>query len=165
MPNYLDDIRQGLYSWIMKELKITTLFAEQYKIRPQKTPYAVIRTSVITAYGLMDESAEVDNDGLAEIDGHRRMSVNIEVIGQGSNEKTLQLQASLSKVNVLGELWNVYGIAILDKGDITNITELLETEGLERASLDIRIGYAVQYIENQGLIEKVELNGVQIPEA
>ncbi|MBI4449041.1 hypothetical protein HY641_03380, partial [Candidatus Woesearchaeota archaeon] len=146
MPNYLDDIRQGLYSWVMKELKITTLFAEQYEMRPQKTPYAVIRTSVITAYGVMDESAEVDNEGLAKIDGHRKMFVNLEIVGQGANEKALQLQASLSKVNVLGELWNVYGIAILDRGDITNITELLETKGLERAGLDIKIGYAVQYI-------------------
>lgn len=154
---YLSDIQKGLQQWVSKELKITTIFQEQYEVRPQATPYATIRLGIIGRYGFMDESSGLDDQGIVKVDGHRNSLVRVDVNGQGAMELALQLQASLSKVTVLSSLWNDYGISILDRGSVVNIEELLETKGLERAVLEIRIGYAVQYEENQGLIEHVEI--------
>lgn len=157
MADYLATIKEGLRSWIENELKITTIYAEQFRIRPQKSPYSTIRIGVISRYGFMDENQEVDNAGIAKVDGHRNAVVAIDINGTGANELALQLQASASKATVLSTLWNSYGIALLDRGSITNITELLETDGLERAVFEIRIGFAVQFDDNVGLIEHVEL--------
>jgi hypothetical protein len=157
MADYLSDVKIGLLRWVQRELNITTLFAEQFRIRPQKSPYATIRVGMVSPYGFKDEEGEVDDEGIALVDGHRNAMAVIDINGDGANELALQLHASLSKTTVLGILWNSYGVAILDRGSVTNLTELLETSGLERAVLEIRIGFAVQYEDNVGLIEHVEL--------
>lgn len=157
MANYIDDIKKGLQSWVSRELKITVIFAEQFEIRPEATPYATIRLGPINHYGFMDESDEVNDNGNANVDGHRSAMVRVDLNGTGAIEKALQLQASLSKTTVLGILWNSYGISVIDRGNVINISELLETKGIERAVLDVSIGFAVQFVDEQGLIEHVEL--------
>lgn len=142
---------------MQRELNITTIFADQYRIRPQKTPYAVVRINSVLPYGFKDEEGDIDDNGITLVDGHRNAMVVIDINGAGANELALQLQASLSKTSVLGILWNSYGIAVLNQGNIVNLTELLETSGIERAVLEIKIGFAVQYTDDVGLIEHVEL--------
>ncbi len=157
MENYLTTLKMGIFDWVSNELKVTTIHAEQFRVRPEKFPYAVIRLSSVLPYGNKDESDPVDDEGIAKVNGHRRATASIDILGTNANELALQLQASLSKVTVTSKLWDTYGIAVLGHGEIQNVTELLETSGLERAVFDIKIGFAVQYEDIQGLIEHVEL--------
>lgn len=163
MADFYQRLKGSAYSWITRELKITTLFAEQYEIEPEKTPFAVIRIDGIYEPGFMDESGEVDDDGNAKIEGHRQATITVEIVGKGSMELGIQLQASLSKVTVLSNFWNNYGVAILDRGIMRNLTDLLETKSRERIVMEITIGFAVEFDDYQGNIEWVEINGDTIP--
>lgn len=136
---------------------IPVIYADQAAPRPAK-PYGTIRLGVQRDLGLRDEFRELDELGVAEYLGQREMTVAMNIYGPGAMEQMQKAQASLSKETVLARFMGAFGIAILDAGDITNLTGFLEVSVEERAQMEVRIGYSVTTKDDVGWIETVEAN-------
>ncbi|HCU25440.1 MAG TPA: hypothetical protein DF383_10525 [Deltaproteobacteria bacterium] len=152
-------IKTAFQEWLSQEAAGLTsvIFADQAAPRPPK-PYGTVRLGVQRALGLRDEFRELDDLGIAEYLGQREMTVALNIYGPGALEQMHQAQASLSKQSVLDRFIGTYGIAILDAGDITNLTSFLEVSDEERAMMEVRIGYSVSTNDDVGWIETVEVN-------
>ena len=153
-----EDIKLGLKEWINNEIFVTVVFSENSDVRPSRLPYATIRFDTQNSYGIRDEQKQVNDEGIVEIRGHRSLTVDINMYGSGSIQKMEDLKSSLSKETVLSNLNDKYGIAILDKGAIQNLSTLMETKYEERAQMDVLIGYATSIEDEVGIIERVEIN-------
>lgn len=142
---------------VQAPLTIPVVFADQAAPRPQK-PYGLIRLGVEQRVGLRDEMRGLDRFGVTEYVGHRMMTVTLDMFGDGAFEQMGQARGSLAKQLVLDRFFYTYGIAIIDDGNITNLTNYLEVISEERARMEVRIGYSMTTKEDLGWIETVEVN-------
>lgn len=137
---------------------VTVIFANQNAPRPAK-PYGTILIMSVIRVGQNDEQRETDNYGEMALVGQRQMTVSLNIYGEGAIDYMETLQQSLSKFSVLQNYFGSAPISILNKSTIQNLTYLLETDFESRAQMDITIGYAVDYTDDVGLIEHVEVVG------
>lgn len=154
-------IREAFQKWLSDELKIPVIFSDQTAPRPQK-PYATIRIGTENSLGLRDELRSVDKLGKAFYIGQRAMAVTLNLFGSNALELMEKAQSSLSKQKVLDRFYQDYGITILDDSKITNLTNFLETISEERAQMEVEIGYNIEFEEDLGYIEFIELNDKEI---
>ncbi|HEX5035134.1 MAG TPA: hypothetical protein VFW62_11705, partial [bacterium] len=142
---------------IQTPLMIPAIFADQPFPRPAK-PYGTIRLGVEQRLGSMDEGRGFDDTDLAETAGQRVMTVTLNVYGPGAVEQMAKARASLSKQTVRSRFFDEYGIAILNDGNISNLTDFLETIAEERAMMEVGIGYGTSAKDDIGWIDTVEIN-------
>lgn len=137
---------------------VTVIFANQNAPRPAK-PYGTILIVSSIRVGQNDEQRSTDNYGEMTLIGQRQMTVSLNIYGDGAMDYMETLQQSLSKFSVLQNYFGSAQISILNKSNIQNLTYLLETDFESRAQMDITIGYAIDYTDDVGLIEHVEVVG------
>lgn len=151
------ELKFAIYEWLSSELGITVIYADQNAPRPDK-PYATIRIISENKLGGNDEGATVDDDGIQSFCGQREAAVSLNIYGEDAFDSMKLALNSLSKPSILEDFFYNDDIAILNKGDILNLTDVLETEFEERAQMDLLVGYAEEYTDDVGYIETVELN-------
>lgn len=138
-------------------IDVTVIFANQNAPRPDK-PYATILIVSNVALGGRDEQRSTDSDGIMTLTGLRRMTLSINIFGEGALDYMEQARNSLNKQTVLDDFFWADDIAIINKGEIQNLTLLLETIYEPRAQMNLTIGYAQEYYDDVGFIESVEVN-------
>jgi len=136
---------------------VVVIFADQNSPRPN-LPYAVVRIDTIIDVGF-DEVREIDSvTNIATIGGQRQATVTVDYFGPNPLVEITKAFNALEKQNVLDQL-SASGIAILDKNDIQNLTDMLETIFEERASFDFFLGFADNVEDDLGIIESTEVTG------
>lgn len=141
---------------------VTVYFADQIdntgRNAPQPAyPCACIRVNNVQKLG-WDELREIDDANIATFGGQRRATVNISYFGQNPIQGVVNAYNSLEKQTVIDAL-SADGIAILEKNDVQNLTNMLETKFEPRADFDFYIGFADNFEDDLGIIETVELSG------
>jgi len=155
---------QDAFIWLIgSKLKITPINADQYKMRPERYPYAAVRIDSITKTGSFDRLGPTDDTGNRTVISDRQATVSIDIIGEGSLEKALELMTHTDTPTVLKDLWDYFTVSILGVLNYQNLTNVLETEPEERAIIEYLAGFVYTIGENTGFIKHVELNDDVIP--
>jgi len=156
---------QESFVWLVERyLGITAIKSDQFKTRPERYPYAVIRVGTINKIGSFDRIGDVDAEGNRKIIGDRQATVTVDIIGEGANEAILKIMSLTDAPTVLKRLYTDYEVSIQGILNYQNLSNVLETEGQERAVIDYLAGFAYVIEEEAGWIEKVQVNGNDIPE-
>lgn len=152
------ELRQILFNWIKNEISIPVILANQKAARPPR-PYAVLNVFTSSAeMGGMDQQ-RTNSAGLVVTSGLRRLTASINVLGPNALDLVTKVRDSLDRPDII-ELFELNGIAELDRGAVADLTELEETEYEERGQMDITIAYTSESSVNVGTIETVQIEGV-----
>lgn len=163
------DTRKAIYNWIRKELAGVVepdhiIWRDQSQALPARPCVTMKITSGPTRVGYGDNIAFVGGTTGSQfnVGGQRTMVLSIQVFGnsQISGPRAYQiatdLSFSLSKMTTLDSLRGS-GIGILKQGDVTNITELEETEFEERGQFDVELSLADNVVDDPSIIEHVNI--------
>lgn len=151
------DLRDTLYAVISTETGLTTIFAQQNAPRPD-LPYCVINILSNVKIGLRDEQREINDLNEATYCGTREATVEVQFFGDDAFQNAQLLQAAFSKQGVL-ETFRDADMAIVDDGDVTDITTSLDSQFEVRAILDpIIVRYLIETTVDVDTIETVEIN-------
>lgn len=132
---------------------VTVIIEDQNAPRPDY-PYASFRISNINKIGF-DEIRSIDSDtDVLNIGGQRRATVEINYFGQDSLSNLTKAYNSLEKQSLIDTFY-VAGIAYLEKNDVQNLTDMLETKYEDRSYFDFYIGFADNIEDNVSIIESV----------
>ena len=111
--------------------------------------------------GLKDSEVTDPTTGKVFIGGQREMVLSIQTYGSkraqsnvGAYQLAADLNASLDKPSVRQALRKA-GIGVQVQGDVTNLTDLEETEYEERAEFSIRLGVAENVVDDPGYFDQV----------
>lgn len=140
---------------VIPSSSVTVIFADQTATRPDE-PYATIRINSTNKNGF-DEIRSIDTTtNIATIGGQRQATIQIDYFGSEPIENIMKAYNSLEKRTLI-DTFSAAGFAYINKSNIQNLTSMLETKYLERASFDLVIGYADNIEDDLGIIEKVFL--------
>ena len=160
------EIQDALYDWVFSVIGQTV--GENIVWRNQKAqlpPRPVATLKVISGpdrVGSFDDVLYSGNDATGfNVGGHRTYSIGVQIFGsQDVRDGTAyqlasDLHASLTRPTILQTLCAA-GIAIHEKGTVTDISAV-EEDGFEnRAQMDILIGVASNVEDQPGFIETVD---------
>lgn len=152
-------IKNALYAWASSNAGGTTVvWADQAVPRPPR-PYIVLRLNGPFRVAGADEIRPTTTPGVPEVTGHRRLVLSVQVHGTGIEQKANDLNLSLNKQSVLA-LFRIAGISVINEGDITNLTEYLETKFEELYAFDIELLVTALMTDSSGYILTTEVSGL-----
>jgi len=158
-------IENALRTWLVTELAIEVIMAEQAAPRPA-TPYATISLGNPRTVGLDDAGALTDPGAPAyasrAMRGDRIITTSIQVFGAGAMDYIRAASNALNKEATKDAL-SAAGVAPVDIGTLTDLTELLETEFEDRAGLEVEFVFADEYTDTVPLVEHVTAVGTYDP--
>lgn len=159
-------IEVAVRAWLVTELAIEVIMARQATPRPA-SPYATILIPMPRTVGGYDDAGTLTDPGAPAwasraMRGDRELTASIQFFGAGAFDLARQASNALNKAAIRGAL-EVAGIAPKDNGEATDLTELLETEFEERASLEVEFVFADEYTDTVPLIEHVTGTGTFDP--
>ncbi len=168
----LENIKDALYDWIKKQTdgvidQESILFRDQSQPLPTRPCVAMKITSGPMRTGYQDNLGIDDATGKMSIGGQRVLILSVQVFGNTKMHKpladqlTADLNASLSKPSVLDQLRRA-GIAVFNQGEVTNLTDLEETEFEERAEFSVMLGVAENQVDDPGYFTSVGAIGETI---
>lgn len=151
-------IETAMRTWLVDALGggVTVIFADQAAPRPDP-PYATCKVMGPRSVGHDDRRA-IDDDGLQDMVGDRVITVSVQVFGDGAVDNARTAANALNKEAARAKLATV-GIAPRGGSAINELTALLEVGAEERAQFDAQFGFADEYTDDVGLIERVEGEG------
>lgn len=151
------------------------LFADQRGDQPD-TPYGTIK--LISGPKVLGHDEERqpdvgDDDSDVLISGQRRVMCSLNIFTNLDQEKpggadqpgALQRMSNVRDSLELPSVYqgiNAQGVTINERGEVQNLTALLEDTWQERAQLDCVFGYASNLGDQPGSIDQVEFGGGQI---
>jgi hypothetical protein len=161
MPIERDPIRSALRAWVLQVTALSdgkVIWARQNAPRP-KPPYVLLNDRVALArVGLGDEERLTNTPGEILHVGQRRMTLSVNVYGLDAHSLAEQIQEGLELYSVR-ELLTDAGLAVIDRGQVLDLSGLLEANFEERSQLDVIFGLTSTQSENVGWIESVETTG------
>lgn len=170
-------ILQSLRTWFKRESGLNVIIADQGTPRPAR-PYASIRF-VVAGQRLgnsVDETriafipAVLDNPGTplvnearaayheATTTGMRSATASLNIFGPSAQSLMAKVRDSLDRPDVIEE-FDIAEISHIGEGNIQDLTALEETEYLERAQMDLNIGFVAESVKEIGIIESAEVSG------
>lgn len=160
----LAHVKDGLYHWIKEETSGVVeqehiIFRDQTEPLPGRPCVTIKITSGPQRTGYQDHVVSKP-DMTFVVGGQRVMIASIQTFGNTAihspmaYQLALDLNSSLSRQTVLDKL-RKFGIAVFDQGQVTNITDIEETEYEERAEFSIRLGVAENQKDDPGTIASV----------
>lgn len=171
----LDDILLIILKWFKSAAALgeeQVIFADQRGDQPD-TPYGTVKLlsgPKVLGHDEERQPDELDLDSDVLISGQRRILVSLNIYSNkdsqkpggtdkpGALERMRNVRDSLELPTVYTAL-NDQGISINDKGEIQNLSTLLETTFQERAQLDITFGFASNIGDQPGTIVEVVIGG------
>jgi hypothetical protein len=153
-------IEQALRAWIMTTTGLhdsKVIFADQDAPRPVSGPFATIKGRLSrTRIGAFDEEAASEDDDSDIIrTQRRRLTVSINLIGTDALSLADDASDGLDRYDVR-EALDAVGLAVIDPGDVRDLTGLIETRHEERGQFDAVFHMVSQTTETVGWIEIVE---------
>lgn len=151
--------RAALHAWMVAGTGLPAgrvIWANQAAPRPQ-TPFAEINPRMsIRRLGAYDEERPTATPGTIARVTHLRLGVSCHLYGAGAMDLMERAREYLD-THAARALFEPAGLSVLDRGEVRDITKLLETQYEERAQLDLVIGLATTATEDVGFIQTVDL--------
>jgi hypothetical protein len=159
-------VKKALYDWVRTQCagdipQNQILWRDQSEPLPPRPCVTLRITSGPQRVGYQD-NIQPQADGRLNMGGQRTMIVSVQVFGNLKVHRPMayqlaaDLNASLSKQTVLMELRRS-GVAIQNQGEVTNLTDLEESEFEERAEFSMQLGVAENVLDDPGTIENVNI--------
>jgi hypothetical protein len=152
--------RAALRAWFLPATGLAdakVIWANQNGPRPLP-PFATINPRVaIRRLGVYDEE-RLDPDAPGQIDrvGQRKLTISCNAYGPGAIDLLERAQEALD-TNAARAAFASAGLAVSDRGEVRDLTKLLETQYEERAQLDVVFALATASSEDAGYIESAEI--------
>jgi hypothetical protein len=155
----ISTIKTALWTWANTNIGtgVTVVWADQASPRPVR-PYATIKIASVNRVSGQDEQRFSGTNGVLQIVGHRRLNVSMQIRGASIAQNAHNLQMSLSKPSVLATL-RASSIAVSSEGNLTNLTEFLETSFEEIYNFDVEFLTLATLTDDNGYILTTELEG------
>lgn len=170
-----DELKQIIYTWFVKASgldPIAVIFANQRGDQPDP-PYGTI--NILSGPKILGDDEERqpdvgDTSSDVNICGQRRMLFSLNIFSNldpqrpgginkpGALQRMSDVLSSLELPSVFQSL-NGQGVTINDRGEVQNLTALLETDWQERSQLDVTFGYASNIGDQPGSIDTVDFGG------
>ena len=152
-----EPLRLSIYTWFSETSGITTIWAEQAGPKPSR-PFATLKliTGAVKMGG--QDNLRVSSDGRFVLNGPRSITLRAQVFGKDALEILTTVRDSLDDPDVIDVL-DAEGLAVMDDGEPSDITEALETIFEQRAVLDVKFEFNVERATKVTDVNKVGING------
>lgn len=166
------DIKTALRTWIRSTSKLADkqiFWAEQGNVRPKGT-FITMRIAGLVPLGATDEQTQTykatrppGEEIELSIQGRRQFGLSVQVFGNGddsSSQILSRIQTSVELPSIMA-IFEEASISCIDKGDIQNVTALLETTFEPRDVCDFQfycsevVSESNTYIQTVGLANEV----------
>jgi hypothetical protein len=158
MPINYTTVKTNLYNWAVSVLPVgmPVIFWESNAPRPV-IPYVTLFISSIVAVNQDWASHASDGTGIVDMKGDRQFTLSIQAYG-GTDPLTIleNVRSSLQKQTVLDTL-RTNGIVFFSSLNLTDISDLIDTEFEKRASLDVLLGIGQTYTDNPQYFDHAEI--------
>ena len=165
-PLLLADIQRAVYNWIQEQLggyepRVEVIWRQQSEALPARPCVALKLTEGIKDTGFGDNVIPLP-DGRFNIGSQETMTLSVQVFGSTRVHRPMayqlgvDLKSSLKKLTVLDKLRSK-NIAVQNKGEVMNLTELEETEYEERSEFDVVLGVSQNVVDDPSYIEHVNI--------
>lgn len=155
-----EPIKAALHAWMTAGASLPpgrVIWANQGAPIPP-IPYASINYRLAVArLGISDEERATTTDGVIAHVGQRRVSVSCNLYGKGAIALLEAAQEALQTYAGRAP-FDAANLAVLDKGEVRDLSALEDTQIEERAQLDLVIGLATVTNEVVGWIEDVAIS-------
>lgn len=157
-----DDLNKAWLDWLSANLpeEFTIVFAEAIsgKDGPRpRTPYLTIKIISGPRPRGFDELRRKNSFGDFEVGGMRQYTVSLQAFGMGGYDALADLLNKMDDPYASIELKRIIGI--VDRGDVLDISALLETGYERRAALDVIFNSAKNVDSGVKPIEHVRIGG------
>lgn len=155
-----EPLKLALYTWFSETSGITTIWSEQSGPRP-KRPYATLKVVSGAAKIGGEDNLRQASSGRFVLNGPRTFALRCQVYGENALTILNEVRDSLDDPLIVEQL-DESGIAIVDDGNPSDITEALETYFEQRAVLDVMLQINTERPTKVGSLAKVGINGQNI---
>jgi hypothetical protein len=171
----LADVRKAIYNWVKRETEgqvesTSIIWRDQGEPLPPRPAVALKITSGPLRTGYSDNLGVNQTTGKTTVGGQRVLVVSVQLFGSRSDpgsprvdQVAADLNASLSKPAVLLEL-RKSGVAVFNQGEVTNLSDVEETEFEERAEFSVMLGVAENQVDDPGYFTEIGPIGATIAE-
>lgn len=165
MANLRDNILSRWYNVLtdlVNDNSVSIIYGREDGHRPPK-PYIVMELIAggSTNGGFDDVRKKTTNNADYYISGTRQYTLNLQAFGGDSMFLLDKIMTLLDKPNISESLQDAnVDISIVNRGEITDISQLLETSIEARYSLDIIFNAAVNETVTIGTIGTVDIDGI-----
>lgn len=126
--------------------------------RPSR-PYITMREGSVVRMG-QDGGALADSDTeLVTRWGQRSLQISINWYGADVRDARNGLEALAFNFGseTTSEILRAANVGILEISDVRDLSLILDTEGEDRAQMDVEVSYFITATENQGVVENVSI--------
>lgn len=158
-------IYKSLFDWFKRESGLTVIKANQGTPRPAR-PYASLR--YLSASDRLGGSQDQQRSSLITVnsvevsgvvvEGMRKAVASLNIFGENALSTLAKVRDSLDRPDVIEEFIRAE-IGHIEEGPINDLTDLEETEYLERGQMDLMISFVASSEVDVGTIEHVGLDG------
>lgn len=159
----LQQYKNAIYNWVKSRVDstVTIYWMEQSTPRPPRPCLSIkIVTPSIKPY--RDDLRFDEATGRFTLVGPRIMMVSFNTYGEKAIDILIGLRDSVDDPYVVDQLESA-GLAFQTDGEVENLTELLDSNFETRAHMDIIFGYHVENLIKVVEIDKISINGTDVP--
>lgn len=178
IPDPIDwqTIEDALYDWFAEQSGVPVVWADQDSPQPQAYPFGTIAIisgpNIVGASGNDELRTSTDlgqpagEEVLQEFGGQREMTVSCQVFTKPPESFNpsvharaimSRVQSSLAAPSVL-EAFLAAGLAVVNQGDVDDLSEAVEDTWIGRSNLDVLFGLSACSSERTGYIKTVEIS-------
>ena len=165
-----NEIREGVLEWLKDQTDWPVVMSDHSDPRPDGPHIAFKLLTSLEKIGAKDEQIIDKATGKVTTRSHRVFTISIEAVGRPVGpddelEDFIRATDMLNAVNLsmdtvgVKEHFNGMHVAVLDEGDVVDISALLETETEPRAVLDIRCSARFDFTETPSYYDAVKMSG------
>jgi len=156
--------KDAIMAWVKSQVdsSVTVYWMEQGPV-PPRPPRPCINMKIVTPsvkIGGKDDLRYVGGNFV--VNGPRKMLVSFNSYGVEAIEIMTDLRDSIDDPDVIDQL-GAAGLAFVREGDVENLTQLLDSNYETRAHIDIEFGYNIENATGIVEIDKISINGVDVP--
>jgi len=159
----IEKVKRAIYNVFMHRLRgiipeNQIIWRDQSEPLPKRPCVAMRITSGPDRHGFQDH-AGLDSAGILHVGGQRVMVISVQTFGDRRErprayQLAKDLNASLSLPSLLG-LLRSSGVAVWNQGEVTNLSDLEESEYEERAEFSMKIGVPENQSDDVGWFNTV----------
>jgi hypothetical protein len=149
---------------------LPVVIAQESDPRPAEAHVSFKLLTGLVKLGSSDELLVDKSNGIITLRGHREFTVAIEAVGnpvspQDDLETQIRATDILQGVHLSLDLpsvrdkFSAVGVAIVNEGTVTDISQILETETEPRALLEIVLRARFDVIDDVGYFDRVQFSG------
>lgn len=146
-------LQDAIYDWAAGILgAVPVIWYHENAPRPT-VPYVALHLFTVRSVGV-DAQLPPTHAGAIEVVGNRDFTLECQGIGLSSMDFLEKLKTSLERPTVQESLREAAGICVVDRGAISDISDLVDSRWEERNVMDLFFRFAQVDTDTPGVIEK-----------